>query len=61
MKRVLIIVAVVFGLLLALIQVMAMLGASSNVERMVRAGVAGLIVLIMVIAYQKRNRPDDSE
>ena len=61
MKRLLITAAVLIGLLLALIQVFAMLGATSELERLARAAFAGAILLVMVIAYQRRKRPTDSD
>lgn len=61
MKRLLITVAVLVGLLLALIQVFAMLGATSELERLARAAFSGAILLVMVIAYQRRKRPTDSD
>lgn len=61
MKKVLLGIAVIVGLLFALIQVFAMLGATNELERLARAAFAGIILLVIVIAYQRRKRPTDTE
>lgn len=61
MKKVLLGIAVIIGLLFALIQVFAMLGATSELERLARAAFAGVILLVIVIGYQRRKRPTEMD
>lgn len=61
MKRLLVIIAVVVGLIIALLQLFGMLMANGMNERLGRAAFAGIIFLFMAIAYQRRKRPTDKD
>ncbi len=61
MKRLLIIIAVVLGLIIALIQIFGMLMANGMNEKLARAAFAGIILIVMAIAYQRRKRPTEKD
>lgn len=61
MKKTLLTIAVIVGLLFALLQVFAMLASTSEMERLARAAFAGVILLVIVIGYQRRKRPTERD